>query len=86
MGSVTVDGVSLNYEQDGAGTDLVLVHGLGGDLHSWDADVPVFARHHRVLRLDVRSVIAARDVPGGTAPKRVAAALKQARQRLEDAP
>ena len=35
-----------------------------------------------VLRLDVRSAIAARDVPGGTAPRRVAAALKRARQRL----
>ena len=37
------------------------------------------------LRLDVRSAIEARDVPGGTAPSRVAAALKRARQRLESA-
>jgi argininosuccinate lyase len=37
------------------------------------------------LRLDVRSAIEARDVPGGTAPRQVGAALKRARQRLESA-
>ncbi len=36
-----------------------------------------------VRALDVRSAIEARDVPGGTAPKQVAAALKWARKRLE---
>ena len=35
-----------------------------------------------VLRLDVRAALEARDVPGGTAPRRVAEALKRARQRL----
>ena len=38
-----------------------------------------------VLSLDVHSSIAARDVAGGTAPSRVREALKQARQRLQDA-
>ncbi len=36
-----------------------------------------------VLKLDVRSAIEARDVPGGTSSRQVAAALKRARQRLE---
>ncbi|MCH8813477.1 MAG: argininosuccinate lyase [Chloroflexi bacterium] len=36
-----------------------------------------------ILSLDVRSSIAARDVPGGTAPNRVEAALAEARKRLE---
>ncbi len=36
-----------------------------------------------VLTLDTSASIAARDVPGGTAPRRVAAALKDARERLE---
>jgi len=35
-----------------------------------------------VLRLDVRSSIEARDVPGGTSPRQVAAALKRAKERL----
>ncbi|MBI1886103.1 MAG: argininosuccinate lyase [Chloroflexi bacterium] len=34
------------------------------------------------LRLDVQAALAARDVPGGTSPRQVAAALKRARQRL----
>ena len=36
-----------------------------------------------VRALDVRSAIEARDVPGGTAPRQVVAALKRARKRLE---
>jgi len=43
---------------------------------------PLFEKD--VLTIDVPTALAARDVPGGTAPKRVAAALKQARQRLEE--
>ena len=38
-----------------------------------------------ILSLDVRSSIAARDVPGGTAPDRVQAALAEARKRLKAA-
>ena len=38
-----------------------------------------------VLKLTVDTSIAARDVPGGTAPGRVKAALREARIRLEDA-
>jgi argininosuccinate lyase len=38
-----------------------------------------------VLSLDVRASIAARDVPGGTAPERVAEALELARERLTEA-
>jgi argininosuccinate lyase len=36
-----------------------------------------------VLKLDVRAALAARDVPGGTAPRRVRTALRRARRRLE---
>jgi argininosuccinate lyase len=38
-----------------------------------------------VFKLDVRSAISARDVPGGTARSRVADALREARKRLEGA-
>jgi pimeloyl-ACP methyl ester carboxylesterase len=65
---VTVGGVSLNFEQEGTGTDLVLIHGLGGDLHAWDADVPLFARHHRVLRPDVRGFGLSDKPPGPYSP------------------
>ena len=35
-----------------------------------------------VLALDLRAAMAARDLPGGTSPRRVAAALRRARRRL----
>ncbi len=49
-----VDGVRLHYTQEGQGSDLFLVHGLGVTLHDWDACVPELARHHRVTRWDAR--------------------------------
>jgi len=39
---------------------------------------------HDVLALDARASIAARDVPGGTAPARVSEALRTARERLKE--
>jgi pimeloyl-ACP methyl ester carboxylesterase len=68
MPRVTVHGVALNFAQEGEGSDLVLVHGLGGDLHVWDADVPTFARYHRVLRCDVRGFGRSDKPPGPYAP------------------
>jgi argininosuccinate lyase len=38
-----------------------------------------------VLKLDLRSALMARDAVGGTAPRRVAAALRRARRRLKSA-
>jgi 3-oxoadipate enol-lactonase len=50
----TVDGLRLHYVQEGQGADLLLIHGLGGNLHDWDACVPELARYHRVTRFDAR--------------------------------
>ena len=49
-----IDGLRVHHAQEGQGTDLILIHGLGGRLHDWDACTPALARHHRVLRWDVR--------------------------------
>ena len=68
MARAIVDGVALNFEQEGQGTDLILIHGLGADLHIWDADVPVLARHHRVSRPDVRGFGASDKPPGPYSP------------------
>lgn len=51
---VDAGGINLNYEIEGSGTPLVLTHGLGDDLHFWDGVAPELARHHAVLRWDVR--------------------------------
>lgn len=50
----TIDGLRFHYEQDGQGSDLVLIHGLGGSLHDWDPFIPDLSRTHRVMRWDVR--------------------------------
>lgn len=68
MPRVRIGDVTLNYEQDGQGTDLVLLHGLGADLHIWDDDAAVFARYHRVLRPDVRGFGASDKPPGPYSP------------------
>lgn len=41
-------------ERRGSGSDLVLIHSLGADLHLWDAVIDRFTEHFRVLRYDVR--------------------------------
>lgn len=50
----TIDGLQFHYTQEGQGTDLLLIHGLGGSLHDWDNCVPELARYHRVTRWDAR--------------------------------
>ena len=64
MPRVQVGDIDVHYLQEGQGTDLVLVHGLGSDCTSWDADAAVFAAHHRVTRPDVRGFGASGKPPG----------------------
>jgi len=68
MPRIAVGEPSLNYEQQGTGTDLVLVHGLGSDLTIWDAEIAAFAAHHRVTRFDVRGFGASDKPPGPYSP------------------
>ncbi len=48
-----VNGVSLNYEVSGTGPDILLLHGWGHDLHTWDQVVPELEKQYRVWRLDL---------------------------------
>jgi 3-oxoadipate enol-lactonase len=50
----TIDNLRLHYAQEGQGSDLFLIHGLGGCLQDWDIHVPELARHHCVTRWDAR--------------------------------
>ncbi len=72
MPRIGLGDVSLNYEDTGQGTSLVLIHGLGGDLHVWDAEAPALARHHRVLRYDVRGCGGSDKPPGPYSPAQFA--------------
>jgi len=62
-GFVDANGVSLHYELAGSrGRSVVLMHELGGTLHSWDAVAPRLAQHFRVLRYDQRGAGASEKV------------------------
>jgi 3-oxoadipate enol-lactonase len=51
---IDIGNLQLHYEISGEGSVVVLTHGLGGDLHYWDATAQALASHHRVVRWDVR--------------------------------
>lgn len=44
----------IHYIVEGVGPPVVLIHGVGADLSSWDQVVPFLARSRTVLRLDLR--------------------------------
>jgi 3-oxoadipate enol-lactonase len=54
MARVRVGDIEVHYEEQGQGSAVVLVHGLGNDLHLWDEVATDLARLHRVIRYDVR--------------------------------
>ena len=47
------DATTITVEVSGAGRPMLLVHGLGGSHHDWDATVERLARSHRVYTLDL---------------------------------
>jgi 3-oxoadipate enol-lactonase len=48
------NGISMNYEIRGEGSNLVLIHGAGDNLEMWYNQVPAFSRSYRVIAYDVR--------------------------------
>ena len=54
MPKIPVRDIEVNYQDEGTGFPLILVHGLNGDLTGWALVVPEFAKHYRTLALDVR--------------------------------
>jgi 3-oxoadipate enol-lactonase len=48
------NGISINYQITGKGSNLVLIHGAGDNLEMWYNQVPVFAKSFRVITYDVR--------------------------------
>ncbi len=51
---IELNGVTHHYVSKGEGPPVVLVHGLGGTLHSWYGVTENLALHHHVLALDLR--------------------------------
>src|SRR5260370_26753059 len=54
MPTVRVNDIDLYYEAAGAGSPLMLLHGLGSSTQDWEYQMEEFARSHRVIALDVR--------------------------------
>jgi 3-oxoadipate enol-lactonase len=57
-----VDGRTLRYLDVGAGTPVVLIHGLAGDHTAWLPQLDVLARTHRVIAFDNRGAGASTQV------------------------
>jgi 3-oxoadipate enol-lactonase len=53
-GYVSLPGAEIFYEVTGAGTPVVLVHGLGLDARMWDDQAPPLAGEATVIRYDAR--------------------------------
>jgi 3-oxoadipate enol-lactonase len=51
---VKANGISIHYEIQGRGANLVLIHGMGDNLSMWYHQVPVFSKHYQVVTYDTR--------------------------------
>jgi pimeloyl-ACP methyl ester carboxylesterase len=51
---ISANGISMNYEINGDGDWLVLIHGAGDNLRIWYNQVPAFAKKFKVLTYDTR--------------------------------
>ncbi|HXG36470.1 MAG TPA: alpha/beta fold hydrolase, partial [Dehalococcoidia bacterium] len=54
MPTLQVNGIEVNYTQEGQGDPLVLVHNLIASSRAYDFNAPVFAKYFRTIRYDLR--------------------------------
>ncbi len=52
---VEMDGMPVHYRLEGAldSTAMVLIHGTGASLHTWQGWIPHFEKHYRLIRFDL---------------------------------
>ena len=48
-----VEGATIHYKDEGNGTPLVLLHGIGSSLHTWDGWTSELGKDFRIIRLDL---------------------------------
>lgn len=54
MPTANLETIALYYEEQGAGEPLILLHGLGSSIGSWEYQRASFAEQYRVIVVDVR--------------------------------
>jgi pimeloyl-ACP methyl ester carboxylesterase len=50
---INIDGLDVHYKREGSGFPLVLVHGTGAILQTWDEWAPLFKDSFEVIRMDI---------------------------------
>jgi pimeloyl-ACP methyl ester carboxylesterase len=50
---ISIDGRQVNVIELGSGPPIVFVHGLSGSWQNWLEQLPIFARDHRVVAVDL---------------------------------
>lgn len=54
MPKVKVNDIKINYEVEGEGEPLVLIHGLSGSTIEWFFQIPELSKHYKVIAYDIR--------------------------------
>ncbi|MDQ7859479.1 MAG: alpha/beta fold hydrolase [Armatimonadota bacterium] len=66
---VEVRGARIRYRREGTGPAVVLIHGLGASLESWDLTAPALADRHTVVRFDFPGFGLSDSLPGAYTPE-----------------
>ncbi len=72
----TVNGIELHYRDEGSGRPVVLIHGLGNTLASWEGVARSLKTTYRVVRFDLRGSGASGVPPGPYDPETWVADLR----------
>ena len=50
---IAIDGMEVHYRDEGYGQPIILIHGTGASLHTWDNWTEELKKTFRVIRLDL---------------------------------
>jgi pimeloyl-ACP methyl ester carboxylesterase len=80
---ILANGIEIHYQQSGQGRDVVLIHGVTGDLSTWYIGVmPSLAKEFRVTAFDLRGHGYSEATPSGYTSAHMAADLDALMENL----